>query len=187
MSLKSWVLNEFESRGLFVEREDLKVNIFGIRNSKARVNHFDDFIGVFSKSWDGWNFRVWRGSTRPGLPSLLKPVNEKGTAILVPGQYKDAYSLGLYKGKKALRQTGLVRVFRDADKDSSWDTNPDSIESGSFGLHIHRAGWWSQLVGPYSAGCQVLQKSTDFDSLIEFVEIAKDVGQELFTYTLFEK
>lgn len=186
MTLESEVIGKFQELGYYQEQSDTYVNVFGIRGRESRVNYFDDYIGIFRRVKGFIEFKVWKGTTRPGLPSLLKPVNRRGTAILVPGQYKDAYRCGYYKGYLALKQTGEVRVYRDATLDEKWDTREASIDEGLFGIHIHRAGLWSKVVGPYSAGCQVIHRVSDYNECMKYVMEAENVGQFKFTYTLLE-
>lgn len=107
----------------------------------------------------------------------------QGTAILVPGQYKNCYGFGKYRGYECLRQVLPVKVYRDDDGDEEFDTNSDTVEEGLFGIHIHKAGVLSKIVGTWSAGCQVFQRKEDFE---EFMNLCKDSLQDLFTYTLIE-
>lgn len=185
---KDWgVLSEFTNRGFEFDGRVGFSNVIGIRARDARVNYFDDWLGVVVKQeHDEWKVKLWKGTTRPGKDSLLKPVNAHGTAILVPGQYEDTYGFGIYKGYPALKQERPVRVFRDATLDEKWDTKDAKIEEGLFGIHIHRAGFWSKVVGPYSAGCQVFQKYADYEEFILNIRDSWVGGQDKFTYTLIE-
>lgn len=163
------------------------VNIVGWRNSRGRVNRFDDFIAVYYQLYNrSWSYAVWPAATRPGTPWLLKPMTPKGAAILLPGHYPQAYKIGPYKGDFALLQREPVRVYRDKNHDSAWDLNSGSIEEGLFGIHIHRAGHLSKLVGNWSAGCQVFQKSKDFDLFLKICRKAAVNWGNKFTYTLLE-
>lgn len=163
-----------------------RVNLVGFRNPKSKVNYFDDALGVLFWNTIKWELKLWPGTTMPGSGSLLKPVNSRGTAILVPGQYVDSYQLGLHKGYRALCQVEPVRVYRDANLDKKWDTEEATIQRGRYGINIHKAGWWSRVVGPYSAGCQVFQRSADFQEFLDICLGAEKKGQKRFTYTLFE-
>lgn len=184
--LVNWgILNTFKNLG-FSFTEDL-LHVVGIRLKDARVNYFDDWLGVVLKDENKENkINLWKGTTRPGKDHLLKPINPSGTAIMVPGEYKNAYRPGVYKGYSALKQVRPVKVFRDATLDEIWDTKEAKVEEGLFGIHIHKAGIWSRLVGPYSAGCQVFQKSSDYEEFIGFVRRYWLNGQSFFTYTLIE-
>lgn len=163
------------------------LNIVGFRNVTGRVNHFDDLIAVYYLNQFGtWMRGIWPASTCPGAPWLLNPISPRGTAILVPGQYHEVYELGTFHGHQALKQVGALKVYRDNNKDLQLDENAATIQEGLFGIHIHRAGIWSQLVGPSSAGCQVFQKSADCDEFIWLCEQAVDYWGNRFTYTLME-
>jgi hypothetical protein len=51
-----------------------------------------------------------------------------GTAILCPGQYMDAYEVGLHNAKyEALLQRLPVKVWRDNDRDGKLDFGTDGV------------------------------------------------------------
>jgi len=163
------------------------INIVGWRNRRGRVNHFDDFIAVYFRLYNrAWTYDLYEATTRPGLPHLIAPIIPNGTAILLPGQYTKTYELGEYKGYTALKQVEPVRVYRDKNRDSAWDLDSDTIESGLFGIHIHKAGLASKLVGPFSAGCQVIKRASDFDLFIKLCNKAAANWGNKFTYTLLD-
>lgn len=164
----------------------LNLNIVGWRNSYTRPNQFDDYLAVYWRSGGFWESRGWAITTFPGKPFLTNPINSKGTAILVPGQYRDAYSLSLYKGYTALVQLKPVKVYRDNNRDGVADRSIVTIEEGLFGIHIHKAGLFSQWVGNASAGCQVFQRAEDFKDFIKLCEQAALMWGNHFTYTLME-
>lgn len=163
------------------------LNIVGFRNKNARPNHFDDELSVYYIDRLVRRKVSWPITTYPGLPWLLKPMNPKGAAIMVPGQYRSAYILGRFRGVAALRQVKPVKVYRDRDLDGTFTLNPDTIEEGLFGLHIHRAGIWSKVVGLSSAGCQVFQRQKDFLEFIGLCQKAAANWGNKFTYTLMER
>lgn len=165
--------------------EDGRLNIVGFRQGTV-ADKFEDWISILFKDEFGWHSNSWKATTRPGIPWLLKPMNPNGTAILVPGQYVEAYSLGLHKGKKALIQVEKVKVYRDDNRDSTWDENKDSIEEGYFGINIHRPGFMSKTVGLNSAGCQVFEDGYDFDEFMWWCWKQAETLKNRFTYTLME-
>ena len=68
------------------------------------------------------------------------PMNSKGCAILVPGQYRGSHKLRLHQGRYlALGQQRSVKVYRDRDKDGHYDFDESTIDEGLFGINIHRA------------------------------------------------
>jgi hypothetical protein len=168
------------------EAKPYNVNIVGWRRLNGKVNHFDDAIGVYWKEDGLWKKKVWAATTRPGVHWLKNPMNPKGTAILVEDQYIGVYALGIYKKYTALKQISSVRVFRDSNRDEKIDKNEAKLEEGLFGIHIHRAGWWSRLVGVSSAGCQVFQRHDDFNEFIGIVRKASTVWGNRFSYTLLD-
>lgn len=182
----NFVFRLFEDYAYKRELREGYLDVIGLRFDSARIDYFDDLIGV-SYNKDGESeINFWEGTTRPGKDSLLKPVNPLGTAIVVPGQYEDAYQLGQYKNYPALKQVRPIRVYRDNDKNDRWNIEHQWIDEGLFGIHIHRAGLLTRLVGPYSAGCQVFKRRSDFDEFISYIKKASESGQTRFTYTLLE-
>lgn len=163
------------------------LNIVGWRAKDIVEDKFNDIISVYWKENGIWKSKYWKATTLPGVPWLLNPVNKNGTAIMVPGQYPKAYVLSTYKGYKALKQLAPIRVYRDVNRDSKVTIVPGNIEIGVFGIHIHKAGWWSKLVGTSSAGCQVFQRADDFNEFISLCEQAAKFWGEYFTYTLIDE
>ena len=184
-TVAEWI-NMMTALNYKVDKRPDAINIVGFRDNLSKVNYFDDTIATYSYNGSYWTSRYYPATTRPGLPNLLKPVNPKGAAIVVPGQYKDVYQIGGFKGYMALRQVGQLRVYRDNNKDSQFDHNSATIESGHFGIHIHKAGIWSKLVGQNSAGCQVFQKAKDYEEFMNQCSAVADKYGNKFTYTLLE-
>ena len=168
------------------------LNIIGVRHTGNVVtNKFDDCLILIYKDNNGsLQRKIFSCTTQPGLTYMGEKMgNEKGTAILVPGQYKGAYKLGLHKGKyTALVQAKPVKVYRDNDKDNEYDYDPEKIDEGYFGLNIHKAGTASSVINGWSAGCTVLANESDFKSLIYAAknQISNHHG-ETFTYTLIKE
>ena len=96
--------------------------------------------------------------------------------------------IGLHRGKyEALVQRGAaVSVWRDRNGDDVHDYGQNE-ESGYFGINIHRASARreSEIVGQYSAGCQVIADPAEFDIFMSLCrrQIA-ETGFERFSYTL---
>lgn len=169
------------------------LNIIGVRHKGNEcTNQFDDCIVVIFNNEKGNLTRyVFTATTEPGLTQLRKPTYNtlKGCAILVPGQYRGAYQIGLHRGKyEALVQRKNVKVYRDDNRDDVYDYNPTTIDEGVFGINIHKAGIASTVVNNWSAGCQVLQNA---NNLITLVTLAKKQvqfnGCKTFTYTLINE
>lgn len=172
----------------FFENGNLNLNIFGIR-LKTGVNKFDDVICVAYKNKSG-NVKLLKfmATTDPGMAYLHGPLSEKGTAILVEGQYRGAFQIAHHQGKYiALCQRKPVKVYRDDNKDSVHDMNSNSTVTGVFGINIHRSNpkTESTYVDKWSAGCQVFKKVADFDRFMKLVSEAAQLYGNSFTYTLF--
>lgn len=183
----------FESKGYsYFTNGNYNLNIIGVRKSGTTVtNKFDDILILIFKDNNGiWVRKIFDCTTTPGISYMGKTMgNVKGTAILVPGQYKGAYKIGLHKGQyQALVQNKTVKVYRDNDKDNQYDYEPTTIDEGYFGINIHKAGTASIIVNNWSAGCQVLANASDFNSLMYAAkqQIANKLGST-FTYTLIKE
>jgi hypothetical protein len=168
------------------------LNIIGVRKKNNLSNDFDDNINVIYRNDEGeWEVFTAAATTDPGKTSLFKPLNRKGTAILVPGQYRGSHKIDLHAGKyTALRQSGAeVKVWRDDNKDSILDMDDSNIEEGFFGINIHRASkrGETKFVNSYSAGCQVFQGVSDFYEFMNLCEVSASRFGNKFTYTLLEE
>lgn len=161
----------------------LNLNIVGVRGSTSRVNYFDDSINIYYEDELGWNHYTYEATTSPGAPALLKASNPRGAAILKAGQY--LYQKGFHKGQyEALVQRGPVTVYRDSNKDLVYDKDATYLESGFFGINIHKASLAAKLVGPDSSGCQVIKSG--FDSFMDLVKESLKFRENKFVYTLVE-
>ena len=171
------------------------LNIIGVRSKESvrQSNKFDDAIivcwGIDSERTGIPNKLIFAAATDPGIKSLKAPMNAKGTAILVPGQYRGSHKLGLHQGKyEALVQCAPVKVYRDANKDSILDVDKRTIDTGMFGINIHKAGLASTIVDGWSAGCQVVAIEKDYAIFMDLCRKQKLAGYgDKFTYTLLEE
>ena len=59
--------------------------------------------------------------------------------------------------------------------------SPSKKENGQFGINIHKAGADTPSIDSWSAGCQVLKKSGDFNDLMQTVKSSR---QNKFKYAL---
>ena len=177
----------------FFTNGDYNLNIVGVRNDYGSADSFDDRMNVFYKVDDQWVVDFYPITTEPGIKILklpIKSVRHKGTAILVPDQYRSTYKIGWHgnkeKGHTALTQRGgKVRVWRDNNR----DTKPDYCgpeEDGWFGINIHKHRGSDALVSTdyVSAGCQVFQSSRDFKQFMQTCKKASKIWGNSFTYTL---
>jgi len=166
------------------------VNIIGVRSSnRRRTNKFDDSLYLVYKNEDhNWELKAYPITTDPGFTALMYPLNTKGTAILVPGQYRGAYKIGKHKGKyDALVQRGnTVKVYRDNNRDYVHDFKESSIDKGYFGINIHKAGINSSVVNNWSAGCQVFKREDNFREFMEIINKSASIYGNSLTYSLLE-
>ena len=180
-----------EAKGYaFFTEGDYNVNIIGIRNPNQIANSFDDSLICAYKVFGEWIIKEWQITTDAGRYWLKNPMNSKGTAILVPNQYRSVYKIDLHLGKyEALCQrNGKVEVWRDDNKDQILDFNDSTKEWGYFGINIHRSNPnnESKVVEKWSAGCQVIAANDDWTAFMKIMRKARDVWGNSFTYTLIE-
>jgi hypothetical protein len=172
----------------FEGAKDFDVNIVGVRNSDTGnkvTNVFDDTMTVSYKEGGEWKFASWACTTDPGTKGVKQYHNAAGVARLVEGQYRGSHTLGLHQGKyEALKQQKPVKVYRDANRDMTYDET--KIAEGVFGINIHKAGADSTYVENWSEGCQVFKKSADFDAFMAICRKAAAIHGKSFTYTLIE-
>lgn len=162
------------------------LNIVGVRANELNSNEFNDIIIVeYTNNNDEIITKYYKATTDPGIKSRLEPINIKGCAILVEGQYIDCWKKGLHKGKKGLIQCKNVKVYRDNSKDELLELKPSTIDTGLFGINIHRAGGTSVLVDGWSAGCQVLANNEDFEEFYKLVELCS--FKPNYSYTLINE
>lgn len=170
------------------QNKGFDTNIVGIRNSEPEqqvTNLFDDWITVAYLESGVQRFRIWPATTDPGKKGVLEFKNPAGVARLVPGQYRGSHILGLHQGKyQALRQQKPMRVYRDANRDLLFEET--RVAEGVFGINIHKAGRHSTWVENWSEGCQVFQKTQDFDDFMKICRQAAKIHGPAFTYTLLE-
>jgi hypothetical protein len=172
----------------FDSSRDYDVNIVGIRNgatARRVTNLFDDFITCAYKKNGKWMFHSWEATVDPGIThTTQRLLNPLGVARLVEGQYRGAYQIGLHQGKyKALVQRQPVTVWRDNNKDMTFDET--TTDTGLFGINIHRASptGSSQIINGWSAGCQVFRSIQDFNQFMGIMDKAQAVSTR-YTYTL---
>jgi len=167
----------------------LNINIIGVRRDNQGSNTFDDFLLVMYREEELMVTNRYQITTDPGKYWLKNPVNPKGTAILVPGQYRSTWKLGKHQGKyEALVQRKPVKVYRDNNKDEIIDYNNIALtlDQGYFGINLHRSNPYdeSYVINKWSAGCQVFKKVEDYNSFMELCKESAKIYGNSFTYTL---
>lgn len=192
------LIKSVETKGYKVfKKRDYNINLIGCRsvanqNGEMVKNIFNDSIFVLYKRDKQWQVFKYIATTVPGLTYFKTPMmKEFGTAIMKPGQYFGAYSLGYHFAQPALVQVGTVSLYRDTDRDNIIDISESTVQSGNWmGINIHYS-WDNKTVDNFSAGCQVLGYNPTNAKYIEFLNhfrMAIQTGQpNLFTYTLIEE
>lgn len=184
----------FKKKGYtFFDTGIYNLNIIGIRADNHEPNRFDDMIVVIYQD-ENYNWQIFKAeaTTDPGRYWLLNPMRVEGTAILVEGQYRGAYLLGLHKEQYTalVQRNAKVNVYRDRNKDEILDHDKDGIQEGYFGINIHRASSWrvTEDVEKWSAGCQVIQDPNKYDDFINLCsKQTTHTGCNTFTYTLINE
>jgi hypothetical protein len=177
----------------FFEKGKYNLNLIGIRAQRSdNINKdtFDDLFMVIYNDESGKEVKlIIPITTVPGVHYMKNPSNQKGVAILKAGQYPKVWKIDYHAGKYlALCQRGdKFIVFRDDNRDNILDFKDAVKDYGYFGINFHKAGENSQIVGNWSAGCQVTQKSADFDKVMELAEKARKIYGNSFTYTLLKE
>jgi hypothetical protein len=182
------ILRYMRSKNYAINEKPYELNIVGVRNAQSEPNKFDDSIFVFYKDdKNNWVEKEYPATTDTGTFYLLNPISNLGAAMLKEGQYKNAYKQGLHKGQYlALVQDKPVTTYRDYDRDAIFDVFTKET-TGMYGINIHKAGANSQDVNNWSAGCQVFQKSADFDEFMDMTTKHRNLYSNSFTYTLIDE
>jgi len=186
---------------LWFEKGDYNLNIVGIRNSSTDskvTNAFDDKItlsyktGTNKKGEGGqWHFHCFDCTTDPGTHWVENIMREDGVAILKPGQYRGSHIIRKHQGRyEALGQDRPVSVYRDDNRDPWYNLLEESVQTGNFGINIHRATKYankkSTQVDKWSAGCQVIAANNDWKEFMSICRKARNKWGNRFTYTLLQ-
>lgn len=183
----------FEKKGYaFFTNGDYNLNIIGIRAYPGIVNKFDDLICLVYKVENNWVCKSYPATTDPGLYYMNNPMAVNGTAILKEGQYRGAFKIGMHQGKyQALVQNKSLPVYRDGNKDNKHDFIEKNVETGMFGINIHRAtgtaGAESVNIDKWSAGCQVIASYNNFAEFMNIINKSSKLYGSTFTYTLINE
>lgn len=182
------IINALKDKGYVIYDKPYQLNIVGVRNAESQPNKFDDQLYVFYKDDSAnWVIKEYPITTDTGTYWLENPMSNLGSAMLKEGQYVDAYKQGLHKGQyTALVEQKPVTTYRDYDRNAVFDFGQNTT-TGMYGINIHKAGEDSQDVNKWSAGCQVFQKSDDFQEFMQLTDKHKANYGNNFTYTLLDE
>lgn len=196
MNLKD-IIDEMVRKGYSIDKRVNALNIVGIRNNKpSSPVEFDDKIALFYFDKDGrLQGRICPATTDPSVDLLKTPLEgneQRGTAILKSGQYKDTYQIGIHRGRYSAlvqSQSKPVTVIRDNDRDAYINYFAPT-STGIYGINIHRASRGKsneRIIGPDSAGCQVFRDEKDFDEMMLLAARHRSLYGNVFTYTLIDQ
>lgn len=178
-----------QSKGYaFFVNGNYNLNIIGVRSKNREANKFDDWMLLVYKNNGVWLTRLYSITTDAGTYWLMNPSDKRGTALLVPNQYRGVYSIDKHRNTyyALCQRNGKVKTYRDGDKDKILDMDASTITEGMYGINIHRSNPYNESVSvdKWSAGCQVFANPKDFEQFMEICYKAKDLWGNKFTYTL---
>lgn len=144
-----------------------------LRTDQVLSNSFDDFAIVYKK---GVCVAAVPCSTTAGDHYIFNPITHlgiTGTAIAVEQQVLGSHKFVTNKNWKSLwlgapyfQQILPITIYRDGNRDRKLDRAIRQL--GLFGINIHRGGV-GNVIGNWSAGCQVIPDSHWFPIINNFV------------------
>ncbi len=185
----------FKAKGFkwFSLSEPWNVNLWGVRKAGIdNSNAFDDVLGLtYADEALKLCHHVFTGTTNPGIYYRKNPMNAKGTAILLPGQYQGAFKIGLHHGNWALVQNKPLPVWRDTDKDETIEAS-EWVDTGYHALNFHQMfGSTSTIaasdIHKWSAGCQGLNDPKQWAAFKRVIQKSAKLYGPVFTYTLLQE
>lgn len=176
-----FVQKYLQSLNYIFDTADNHVNIVGFRQLDNPDKYDDVILLVWTKSGVK-NVKEFRASCDPGRELTINPQhNPKGVANLMDGQSE--FVLGLTKGYKALRPVGEQTIWRDKNRNFTFDAG-DPVETGLVLLLI-QAGGIAPEVG-YGSGSQLIFGGKDGEQYRSFIELLETFAQsqERYRYSL---
>lgn len=165
------------------------MNIYGIRNPIQAPNKFNDILGVIYNNGLTTVRCEFPATVDPGTHWLINPMDRGGAAAIVEGQYRKLWQLGTFNKTLALIQVSPIKVYRDNDRNTTFDYNPISITEGNYGIFLHPHFQSNDLaaeIGNSSAGCVVPQRTMDFNYFMNIISLQAVRGLgKTYTFTLF--
>ena len=185
------ILTVMEDKGypIWDDSRGYDLNLVGVRTADVEEGTFNDYMGCFYKQHGSWVYMMFPATTDPGINMLMEPMNEKGAAILHEGYHKGMWTLGMHRGAyPAFVQYKPVPVYRDNNKDGILDFDVP-VDEGVHGINGHRAhsGKLLEMVGPYGAGCQVVQAAEHLGFLVKVAQKAVPIYGPTYGYALLDE
>lgn len=156
------------------------LNIYALRNPEpSREDGFNDQLVVVYDDESGATVtKVFNDFTiDPGACYAKNPLNQEGTACIVEGFHKSAYTFGFHHGRyRCLVPRRPIPVYRDRNRDGQPDRDGPLSTSSTVNLHhgndVYR-------VGKTSAGCGVLRFRKAFGEFLALCD--KQPGPPIFS------
>lgn len=155
-----------------------------LRLKQSFDNKFNDVCVRFN---NGIADMIMSCSTVPGYFWIYNPVTVggiTGTAIACEQQVTNSHTFktsanwkSLWLGAPYFMQTGAIEIWRDGNKNTTFDKNIKT--KGWYGINLHRGGIGS-LIDNWSAGCMVVPDNSWFEA----IKIFKP--EQVINYTLIE-
>ena len=189
-----------EAKGYnFFDTGIYNINIIFERVTETITNKFDDIMNIaFRDEAGAEQVLSIPATTKPGLygPGAIENPKPNGTAILPPGQYKHTWQfIDTNQGKghypfngEYFQQVQPFGVWRDATKTLDIKALPNNLDTGIFGVNIHKMskpGAKGFPVNNWSEGCQGAQEP-DFIILLPTIREAVSRYGDKFTGTILE-
>lgn len=176
-----------------------EVNLFAIRYDNSVTNTFRDMLCLAIKSAGSgeWLVKAYKGTTQPGglpgqtqWPRAKQAASGSGSDFILPGHYPNVWKIGTHtSGSDPAKwqwpaffqqSPGIFNCFFDKNLSGSPDNvtgatppvNPSGPVNNSLNGHRadpHYTGAPGELVGNWSAGCQVWNVKSDQLEVMELV------------------
>jgi len=192
------IIETLNKKGYRHFKEPWILNIVGIRsNTKQQgstaTDKFIDYIIMWY--YDNKGKRIDAKSIITTTPARSYYI---GTASgnfnnMLPNQYKDAYSIGLHKGKyQALILSKLIDISRPTKGKGVYDYSKPSKENPKDNIHKALADTptisCNKGTRGWSAGCQVFKKVSDFEWMMSAArQQVNNTNKKVFDYTLLKE
>ena len=158
------------------------VNLVSVRNdADPESGEWNDVMMIWG---EGYLIKDL-GTTDPGpywTKHARKKWRVKGVFHLAPGYHPRFWKLGKHKGYNAFVQNDLAKGWRDFNENFVQDEK-EKLTAYGRGINGHHGGN-ARKIGKYGGGCQVRQSVKAHEKAYK---IAKDSGQQRFSYLLLDK
>ncbi len=184
------------AKGYQFYSDDLKLNFIWERTNEEITNIFTDYLYVVYLEGGKKKVICIPATTKPGLKgSIDSPITHEGvtgTAIIVPGQYVDAWTFKdttkEFSSYPYFRQFGKIDYWRDFNKDRTID-RVQFQDDKVFGTHWHRMSnngtYGSGKINNWSLGCMGAPEP-EFKKILPIVRASVEKHGAKFTGTILE-